>query len=139
MTVIKLIEQPEFHYVDQGDAEPLYEPDITDIDVGCDFCKAGIGWTEYLDEGPHGEELEGYRWREYYEITRDGDTAPTKLCEDCMDWVGAVGADVAAYNAAWQAAHTWSADRARHLRDHPELANQPGISDTREGLEARLK
>jgi hypothetical protein len=142
MTKIKLVEAPEWHYVDQGDEEPLYEPDITDVDAECALCERGIGWTEHLAEGPYGEEREGHRWVEYYEITAEypdgaSEQDPTKLCEDCAGWVGQVGPDVAAYDAAWQAAHTWSADQARLLREQPERANQPGRLDTPWGITDR--
>lgn len=101
MTVIKLIETPDFHYVDQGDAEPSFEPDITDIDVECSLCHAGIGWVEWVGEDDYGRETEGHRWKEYYEVAAEYPTGPpdvpSKLCEDCLDWVATVGPDVKDY------------------------------------------
>ena len=100
MTKIALVEAPEWHYVTHGTID-IYEPDITDVDVECALCKTGIGWTEHLDEGPHGEELEGHRWVEYYEVANEylsGEPdVPSKFCEDCMGWIGEVGPDVRLY------------------------------------------
>lgn len=119
MTEIKLIEAPEWHYVGGPAEDPTFEPDITDVDVECALCAAGIGWVEYCDEGPHGEELEGHRWREYYEIRAEyvagqPELEPTRLCDDCLGWVAQVGPDVAAYNEREQAvqAQRWATYQA---------------------------
>ena len=101
MTVIKLIEAPAWHHVDQGEGnEPLWEPEITDVDVVCALCGEGIGWVEYSVENEYGMETEGHRWREYYEIravySGEPEKDPTLLCEDCTGWVAQVGPDIAA-------------------------------------------
>jgi hypothetical protein len=139
---IELIGAPEWYYTGGPDEDPEFEPDITDVDVECSFCKTGIGWVETSREDDYGNDIEGQKWEEYYEVRteeEDGFKDSVRLCEPCFALVATIGPAAAEYDAAWQAAHTWAADRARDLQEHPELVDQPGVPDSRERLQARVR